>query len=447
MTRDKSSFTSLENYDGGVVTFGDGIIPGCPKLDGVLYVEGLKANLLSISQMCDKDHKVNFHQDLFELWHRRFGHINYRDFVHLVNIEKVRGIPRLSGEPKPICGEYMKGRQTKSSHKKVKEIRTIRPLELLHIDLMGPMHTKSRGGKRVQQCGWMLTSFVNQKRKPNLKYFMNFGSECYILRDGENLGKFDAKSNLDLETTKENPNDILDRNIDPNNDEVVPLDDTPKEIKDKHRSKIPKNHPISNVIALRAWYERLTTYLLEKKFEIGGVDKTLFINRSNYELLVVQIYVDDIVFGVTSSGLALSFAKEMKTKFEMSMVSELSFFLGLQIRQLKDGIFISQSKYARELVKKFGLESSKHSRTPTGTTAKLSKDASRKDVEQKLYRSMIGSLVYLTASRPNISFSVRAYVRYQANPKESHLMFVKRIIHYINDTLDYGLWYPYEFLL
>ena len=98
---------------------------------------------------------------------------------------------------------------------------------------------------------------------------------------------------------------------------------------------------------------------MDKKFEIGGVDKTLFINSSNYELLVVQIYVDDIVFGVTSSGLALSFFKEMKTKFEMSMVSELSFFLGLQIRQLKDGIFISQSKYARELVKKFGLESSK----------------------------------------------------------------------------------------
>ena len=86
----------------------------------------------------------------------------------------------------------------------------------------------------------------------------------------------------------------------------------------------------------------------------------------------------------------------MKTKFKMSMVSELSFFLGLQIRQLKDGIFISQSKYARELVKKIGLESSKHSRTPTSTTTKLSKDASRKDVEQKLYRSMIGSLLYLT---------------------------------------------------
>ena len=189
MTRDKSSFTSLENYDGGIVTFGDGnlakmkgkgsiVLPGCPKLDEVLCVEGLKENLLSISQMCDKDHKVNFHQDLCEvvnkegkiviighrlfdnsyainsnsrtpfmfsrakldptkLWHRRLGHINYRDLVYLVNTEKFRGIPKLSGKPKPICGECMKGKQTKSSHKKVKEIKTTRPLDLLHTDLMG----------------------------------------------------------------------------------------------------------------------------------------------------------------------------------------------------------------------------------------------------------------------------------------------------------------------
>ena len=79
-----------------------------------------------------------------EFWRRRLGHINYRDLVHLVNIEKVRGILRLSGKPKLIYGECMKGKQTKSSHKKVKEIRTTKPSDLLHIDLMGPMRTKWR---------------------------------------------------------------------------------------------------------------------------------------------------------------------------------------------------------------------------------------------------------------------------------------------------------------
>ncbi|RVW13106.1 putative mitochondrial protein [Vitis vinifera] len=101
----------------------------------------------------------------------------------------------------------------------------------------------------------------------------------------------------------------------------------------------------------------------------------------------------------------------MKIEFEMSMMGELTFFLGLQIMQLKDGIFLSQSKYAREVVKKFGLESSKHFKTPMSTTTKLSKEASGKDVAQKLYRSKIGSLLYLTTSRIDISFSVGACAR------------------------------------
>ena len=113
----------------------------------------------------------------------------------------------------------------------------------------------------------------------------------------------------------------------------------------------------------------------------------------------------------TLSDLAFNFAKKMKKEFEMSMVGELNFFLGLQIRQLKDDIFLSQSKCTMELVKKFGLESTKHSRTPMSTTSKLCKNTSRKDVEQKLYRCMIRSLLYLTMSRPNISFSVGAFAR------------------------------------
>ena len=124
------------------------------------------------------------------------------------------------------------------------------------------------------------------------------------------------------------------------------------------------------------------------------------------------------------------------------MVSGLNFSLELQIRQLKDDIFLSQSKYVRELVKKFGLKSTKHSRTIMSTTTKFCKDTSGKYVAQKLYRSIIRSLLYLIVSRPNISFSVDTYARYQENSKESHLTIVKRIICYISGTLSYGLWYP-----
>ena len=136
----------------------------------------------------------------------------------------------------------------------------------------------------------------------------------------------------------------------------------------------------------------------------------------------------------------------MSREFEINFVGELSYFLGLQIRQLHDEIFITQTKYAKNLVKKFSLENAKHCDTPMSTTLKLSKDASGKSVEQTLYWGMIGSLLYLTASRPDISFSVGVCVcaRYQADLKESHLSSVKRIICYMNETSNYGIWYSFN---
>ncbi|XP_031111754.1 uncharacterized protein LOC116015718 [Ipomoea triloba] len=110
----------------------------------------------------------------------------------------------------------------------------------------------------------------------------------------------------------------------------------------------------------------------------------------------------------------------------MSMIGELTFFLGLQVKQLENGMFISQTKYALNLVKRFSLENSKEARTPLSTTIKLAKDTSSKQVDAKLYKSMIGSLLYLTASRPDIMFSVGLCARFQADPRETHLNAVKR---------------------
>ncbi|XP_065619057.1 uncharacterized mitochondrial protein AtMg00810-like [Quercus suber] len=131
----------------------------------------------------------------------------------------------------------------------------------------------------------------------------------------------------------------------------------------------------------------------------------------------------------------------MKREFEMNIVGELNYFLGLQVKQRKDRIFISQEKYAKNLVKRFGLDSRKHTSTPMSSSAKRSIDAAGVDIDPTLYRSMIGSFLYLTISRPEIAFSVRVCVRFQAAPKESHLTVVKRIIPYINGTSDYGIWY------
>lgn len=131
----------------------------------------------------------------------------------------------------------------------------------------------------------------------------------------------------------------------------------------------------------------------------------------------------------------------MTHEFKMSMVGELSYFLGLQVKQLQEGIFISQAKYAHSLIKKFGLDKEKASNTPMSTTTKLTKDENSEDVDVSLYRSMIGSLLYLTASRPDLCLSVGICARYQAFPKKSHLAAVKRIIKYVNGTSNYGIFY------
>jgi hypothetical protein len=128
----------------------------------------------------------------------------------------------------------------------------------------------------------------------------------------------------------------------------------------------------------------------------------------------------------------------------MRMIGELNYFLGLQVKQTAEGIFISQSKYARDLVKRFGLDGKSRARTTMSTSVKINSDLVGKSVDSSLYKSMIGSLLYLTANRPDIAFSVGVCACFQANPKESHLTAVKRIIRYVNDTLSYGIWYSRE---
>ena len=158
-------------------------------------------------------------------------------------------------------------------------------------------------------------------------------------------------------------------------------------------------------------------------------------------MIVAQVYVDDIIFRSTKEELAHSFSKLMQAKFEMSMIGELTHFLGLQIRQQDSGIFLSQSKYAKNLMKMFGLESASSVRTPMSPNVKLTIDLLSKSVDSSLYRSMIGSILYLTAGRPDIRYSVRVCARYQANSKESRMIALKRIIKYVKTTADFSVWY------
>ncbi|KAJ9561157.1 hypothetical protein OSB04_006317 [Centaurea solstitialis] len=193
--------------------------------------------------------------------------------------------------------------------------------------------------------------------------------------------------------------------------------------------------------APRAWYDTLSTFLLSKGFVRGKIDSTLFLKKYPKHILLVQIYVDDIIFGSTNPKLCEKFELLMKSEYKMSMMGELTFFLGLQIKQSEKGIFINQGKYVHEMLKKFDLTSCTPMKTPIAPPLSLDKDSKGKPVDVTLYRGMIGSLLYLTASRPDIMYSTCLCARYQAEPKESHLTAVKRIFRYLKGTPNMGLWY------
>jgi len=172
------------------------------------------------------------------------------------------------------------------------------------------------------------------------------------------------------------------------------------------------------------------------------IDKTLFIKKSNSKIILVQIYVDDIIFGANKDSLCEEFVVAMQDEFEMSMMGELSFFLGLLVKKSKDGIFLCQSKYCKEILNKFEMESCKEASTPMPSSCYMDADVAGKGVDQTKYRGLIDSLLYLTASRPDIMFVVYLCARFQVNPKESHLKAAKRILKYLKGTTNVGLWYP-----
>ncbi|GJR35585.1 putative ribonuclease H-like domain-containing protein [Tanacetum coccineum] len=196
--------------------------------------------------------------------------------------------------------------------------------------------------------------------------------------------------------------------------------------------------------APRAWYATLSTFLEKHGYKRGTIDKTLFIKRDKKDIMLVQVYVDDIIFGSTNKSWCDEFEALMKSIFQMSSIGELTFFLGLQVKQNKGGIVISQDKYVTEILKKFDLVNVKAAITPMETKVPLTKDEEAIDVDVHLYRSMIGSLMYLTASRPDIMYAVCVCSRFQVTPKTSHLNAVKRIFKYLKGKPNLGLWYPRE---
>ncbi|GJY71966.1 retrovirus-related pol polyprotein from transposon TNT 1-94 [Tanacetum coccineum] len=184
-----------------------------------------------------------------------------------------------------------------------------------------------------------------------------------------------------------------------------------------------------------------SSFLISQHFSKGAVDQTLFTRKAGNDLLLVQIYVDDIIFASTNIVLCNEYANQMTTKFKMSMMGQMSFFLGLQISQSSRCIFLNQSKYASEIIKKYGLLTSDSIDTLMVEKNNLDGYLQGTPVDATLYRSMIGSLMYLTSSRPDLIYAVWVCAWYQAKPTKKHLNAVKRIFRYLKGTINMGLWY------
>lgn len=194
--------------------------------------------------------------------------------------------------------------------------------------------------------------------------------------------------------------------------------------------------------APRAWYTRIDSYFQENSFLKCSSEPTLYIkSTSNGSMLIVCLYVDDLIFTDNDPSMSAEFREAMCSNFEMTDMGLMSYFLGLEVLQTGAGIFVSQKKYAADILKRFKMESCHPIKTPVEARLHLSKFDNSELVSPTYYQSLVGSLRYLTSTRPDIVFGVGVISRFMETPSQAHLVAAKRILHYIKGTHSHGIFY------
>ncbi|KAH9704489.1 hypothetical protein KPL70_011489 [Citrus sinensis] len=409
-----SSFTKIEN--GGDVFFGDnskGKILGIGNvgkvsstlIENVCLVENLKHNLISISQLCDKGSKVIF--DKFSCVIE-----NSCDGKTLFVGNRCDNLGKF--DSKSDVGIFL-GYSNSSKAYRVYNKRTLVVEESMHVtfDESNPSSTEKvvvddDAGEKEQEEE---TSNDNQEDAPH-----GIQEEHHEELNAEQNEGTSQTLPKEWRYVSSHPKDVI--------------------LGDPSRG-ITTRSSLRNTCEHNAFISQIEP----KSFEDEENDESWIMamqeelnqfERNNVWELVPKLEHQSVI----------EFSSCMSKEFEMSMMGELKYFLGLQIKQNEEGIFINQAKYVKDLLKRFDIDDSKTKNTPMSTTTKLDKDEKGKEVDIKMYRGMIGSLLYLTASRPDIMFSVCLCARFQSCPKESHLLAVKRIFRYLIGTIDIGLWYP-----
>ncbi|XP_070032036.1 uncharacterized protein [Nicotiana tomentosiformis] len=454
-------------------------------IENVYLIDGLKYSLISISQLCDRDNKLTCLSVLDNdplLWHKRLGHASLSQLNKLVSEDLVIGLPNIKFKKDKVCEACAREKQVRSSFKSKKVVSTTRTMELVHMDLCGPMRTLSRGGKRYvmvlvddySRFTWtlfltskdeaydMFTSFVRKTQKQLGNQLASIrsdhGRNTMMKQLGWQETQMKPQPRLKLHHRKEQDaywvNAMQDELNQFERSQVWHLVPRPKDrsvietkwvFKNKldEEGEVTRNKarlvvqgysqeegidyneifaPVSRLEAIRlliafATYMEFTLHPMDVKsaFLNGYLKEEVFVKQPpgferkeclDHVYKIYKIYVDDIIFGATANKLSKKVAKLMGSEFEMSMMGELNFFLGLPIKQNSNGTMIHQQKYVKESIKRFKMEDSKEIDTHIATATKLDVDEPGSSVDYKLYRGMIGSLLYLTASRPGIIFSV-----------------------------------------
>eukprot|EP00253_Pinus_taeda_P003704 PITA_03704 len=190
--------------------------------------------------------------------------------------------------------------------------------------------------------------------------------------------------------------------------------------------------------APRAWYSRIDSYLLENGFEKCEGEPTLYIKEKDGKILIVVLYVDDVIFIGNDDYLIVNFKIVMKEEFEMTDMGLLRYFLGIEVEQNGNWIFISQAKYVNEVMERFNMQERKAAITPTVMGLKLSKEDNNKDFDPSLYKSIVGSLMYLTTTRPDIMHVVSLISRFMERPNKAHWQEAKRILRYVKGAISWA---------
>ena len=193
--------------------------------------------------------------------------------------------------------------------------------------------------------------------------------------------------------------------------------------------------------APRAWYSLIESYFMKEGFQKCPYEHTLFLKKSERGILIVCLYVDDLIFSGNDESMFSKFKQSMMAEFDMTDLGRMRYFLGIEVHQKGDGIFLSQRKYTQEVLERFGMEDCNPVHNPIVPGLKMVRDENGVKVDGTMYKQIVGSLMYLIATRPDIVYSVNLISRFMEHPTQLHLVAAKRILRYLKGTLGFGMFY------